>query len=259
MTPLYNRVIGKGRPVVFLHGFLESLTMWEYLPLENLGVEVILVDLPGHGKSCLAENAEPSIAYMAEQVRLTLNALNIKECEVVGHSMGGYVALELAKCDERCKKIILLNSNFWSDSEAKKIDRLRVAEVVQHMKSLFLNEAIPNLFLDPTAQKEQVSQLIKEANGMDSASIAYASIAMSEREDYSTEVNNQKFDLYVIQGEKDTIVPLEIMIEKLTVKEKMKVISQCGHMCHIEAPDQVMEALTMFLNEKTETFSFRYH
>lgn len=250
MTPLYNRVNGKGRPVVFLHGFLESLTMWDYLPLENLGVQVILIDLPGHGKSYLAENAQPSISYMAEQVRLTLNALKIEEYVVVGHSMGGYVALELAKCDERCKKIVLLNSNFWSDSEAKKKDRLRVAEIVQHIKSLFLNEAIPNLFIDPTAQKDQVVQLIKEANAMDSASIAYASIAMSEREDYSVEVNNQKFDIYVIQGEKDTIVLHEMMNEKLNVKEKMKVISESGHMCHIEAPDQVMEALSIFLKYK---------
>jgi pimeloyl-ACP methyl ester carboxylesterase len=247
MTFLNNRVIGKGRPVVFLHGFLESLIMWDYLPLENLGVQVILIDLPGHGKSYLAENAQPSISYMAEQVRLTLNTLKLEEYEVVGHSMGGYVALELARCDERCKKIVLLNSNFWSDSEAKRMDRLRVAEIVQHMKSLFLNEAIPNLFIDPTAQKDQVDQLIKEANAMDSASIAYASIAMSEREDYSAEVNNEKFDLYVIQGEKDTIVPHELMNEKLTVKEKTKVISECGHMCHIEAPDQVMEALSIFL------------
>ena len=259
MTLLNNRIIGKGRPVVFLHGFLESLTMWEYLPLENLGVQLILIDLPGHGKSYLSENAQPSISYMAEQVRLTLNAFNIEDYEIVGHSMGGYVALELAKHDKCCKKIVLLNSNFWNDNEAKKIDRLRVAEIVQQMKSLFLNEAIPNLFLNPSVQKDQVAQLINEANEMDSTSIAYASIAMSERKDYSTEVENQKFNLYIIQGEKDTIVPHEMMNEKLTLKEKLKVISECGHMCHIEAPDQVMEALTMFLNKKTETINFRYH
>lgn len=248
MTSLNNRVIGKGKPVVFLHGFLESQTMWEYLPLDDLKVQTILIDLPGHGKSSLEENAEPSILYMAEQVKLTLNTMNVEEYDIVGHSMGGYVALELARIDMRCKKIVLLNSNFWGDSEAKRMDRLRVAEIVQQMKSLFLNEAIPNLFVNPSTQMDQVIQLINEANEMDSVSIAYASIAMSERKDYSKEVNRDEYNIYLIQGEKDSIVPNEMMNEKLLCKKKMRVIKECGHMCHIEAPDKVMEALSVYLN-----------
>jgi pimeloyl-ACP methyl ester carboxylesterase len=49
------KVFGSGRAVVFLHGFLESISMWEYLALHELNRTCILFDIPGHGKSELTD------------------------------------------------------------------------------------------------------------------------------------------------------------------------------------------------------------
>ena len=46
---LNYRVSGNGYPVVFLHGFLESVSMWDYINIQD--VQSIFIDLPGHGKS----------------------------------------------------------------------------------------------------------------------------------------------------------------------------------------------------------------
>ena len=128
---LSYKIVGKGFPVVFLHGFLESVSMWDYLKLEMMNFQSILIDLPGHGDSLNEDEDVPSIEYMAFKVKELLIHLNIKDFSVVGHSMGGYVSLVLKNELNisssgfilNCSKVVLLNSNFWEDSEEKKRDR----------------------------------------------------------------------------------------------------------------------------------------
>jgi len=86
---------GKGRVVVFLHGFLESLEMWRfYQNLPNY-IRKICIDLPGHGKSDNFGYVH-SMELMAEGVRAVLKNEGIRKVVVVGHSMGGYVGLAFA-------------------------------------------------------------------------------------------------------------------------------------------------------------------
>jgi pimeloyl-ACP methyl ester carboxylesterase len=125
---LYSRVFGSGPALVFIHGFLESSTMWDVLPLGKLKCQCIFIDLPGHGNSALENTPEePSICWIAEQVISTLDLLGINSFSIVGHSMGAYVALEIKRIMPVCRKVVLLNSNFWADGEQKKKDRVRVA------------------------------------------------------------------------------------------------------------------------------------
>jgi 2-succinyl-6-hydroxy-2,4-cyclohexadiene-1-carboxylate synthase len=180
------RVSGEGKTIVFLHGFLESLTMWDYLPLEQLGSRNIFIDLPGHGKSSLTDKSDkPSIDFMADEVISVLSNLKITEFSIVGHSMGAYVGLKVKQKMANCKLHVLLNSNFWCDNELKKMERLRVAKVVLKAKKIFLNEAIPNLFGNPELHKIAIKNLQAEANKMSAEAIAYATLAMSERKDFS--------------------------------------------------------------------------
>jgi len=130
---------GSGRAVVLLHGFLESSSIWNNINFENN--EIMTIDLPGHGRS--SDVVCSSIVDMAELVKETIESTNICEYDVVGHSMGGYVALELVKLHQACKRVVLLNSNFWEDSPQKKLDRKRVAELVMQKKDHFIIEAIP--------------------------------------------------------------------------------------------------------------------
>ena len=120
--------------------------MWEPLKLSDIPGTHILIDLPGHGNSPLVDPVnEPSIRFMADEVEKVLTHLNIHDYRIVGHSMGGYVALSLkVHAVLKPKHVTLLNSNYWSDNEAKKADRLRVARIAYTGKQLFINEAIPN-------------------------------------------------------------------------------------------------------------------
>jgi pimeloyl-ACP methyl ester carboxylesterase len=78
---LHFEKIGSGKPVVFLHGFLESSAMWESLDLAQFPFQSILIDLPGHGKTPFLPD-DVSIAAMAQEVSETLQSLNTMSSDI---------------------------------------------------------------------------------------------------------------------------------------------------------------------------------
>lgn len=246
---LHYQTIGAGYPVIFLHGFLESNTMWDYLPLEELDCLVNCIELPGHGNSPICEVLPPSINCMTQKVLEVVDFLGLKQFAVVGHSMGGYVALDLKKKCSKVEKVVLLNSNTWSDSPQKVSDRQRVASIVYNAKTLFLKESIPNLFLDPKESKREVEALVQEAESISADAIAYASLAMSTRQDYSNMVASNPNDFHIVQGAGDKIVSREAMEQLYRLHPHYYLIEGAGHMAHIEKPTAVMEILKGIFKE----------
>ena len=236
---LHYDVHGEGPAWVFLHGFLESSTMWDYLPLDNLPIQQIRIDLPGHGWSFELLNT-PSIQLMALEVQRVLDHLAISKFSVVGHSMGAYVGLELSKM-RGFEQLILLNSNCWADSEQKKQDRLRVANFVHKAKSHFIREAIPNLFSNPQEQGQVIETLIKDANCMSPEAIAFAVLAMRERTDFTAYVNAHPEKFTFIHGIHDRLVSVEELQQK--VPNANIHLLDSGHMSHIEASEEVLRIL----------------
>lgn len=230
---------GEGETLVFLHGFLESSTMWSYIPLNELHARCVLIDLPGHGQSPLTDTAEiPSIRFMAQQVLEVLKELKITQFTLVGHSLGAYVGLEICQLAS-CQKLILLNSNCWSDDEQKRRDRLRVADLVYSAKKHFIREAIPGLFGRPNDFQAEINQLIDEANHMSADAIAYAALAMRERVDYTEEVLANPSKYVFIHGELDTLVSSE-QLQLRVPGIHVHFLPNAGHMSHIESSDEVI-------------------
>ena len=232
-------------PLLLLHGFLEDASMWKHITLP-IDYPCVLIDLPGHGKS--ADVLCDSMEEMAIQVQAVLNHMEVNHFHAIGHSMGGYVALALKKIDPRCEKVMLLNSNFWTDSEERAQDRRRIAEIVKTNQSHFVYEVIPNLFLDPQAHDAEVKALIREALNMSPAAIGKASIAMSVREDFTDFVTENARYFVCIQGMEDRIVPLDHMrnATKNTLIERIE-LSGVGHMAHLESPEEVNRLMHQFL------------
>lgn len=259
IVKLSSRISGSGRSVVFIHGFIESLSMWEHLEFGDKFTKICF-DLPGHGKSPYNMKCISSMNSMAELIKIELDNLEIQEYSVVGHSMGGYVALELMKLDGRCAKLVLLNSNFWEDDAQKKRDRIRLTEIVPKNKMLFLYEAIPNLFLNPEKHHKEVRRLIEEAKNIPVEVITETSISMSKRINNSVFVRENRSNVLIIQGANDTLSMKEKMVEQNKFTNASVVeFEECGHMAHIERTNQTVLAIQKFLEKKTETVSFRYH
>ena len=242
-----NSVSSKEAPLVLLHGFLESSKMWKQVEFPK-GYPIVMIDLPGHGKSNHPELIGDSIEGMATAIIDVLDELKITKFHIIGHSMGGYLGLEIKKTDPRTEKVMLLNSNFWSDSPKKVKDRIRVAEIVRTNQSHFIYEVIPNLFLNPHLFDKEVKALISEALEMSSEAISQASIAMSKRMDCTDFVKKHASDFTCIQGMEDTIVSAKQMRKSVSeVNVNYIELENVGHMAHFEAPEKLNSLIDAFL------------
>lgn len=221
--------------------------MWQSISLDQLDVRCLFIDLPGHGQSefSTTESRKSGIEQMAIEVITVIESLGIENFDILGHSMGGYVALEVKRLKTQCEKVVLLNSNFWTDPLAKVIDRKRIAKLVQSSKSFFLQKAIPGLFTEPNKFQHEINQLIKEASMMESSAIAYASLAMASRKDFTKLISLQ--DLYVIHGAQDRLVSSEQFEGNGILNGHFFELQKAGHMCHIESPEGVIEVLKIIL------------
>ena len=124
----------------------------------------------------------------------------------------------------------------------------RVAKVVERNASIFIYDAIPNLFLDPIAHDTHVQQLITEALKMDPTSLGRAAIAMSVRVDHTATVESNSTKVMVVQGAEDNIVPVARMQELVkSAKCHYLELAACGHMSHLEQTDAVNAGILEFL------------
>jgi pimeloyl-ACP methyl ester carboxylesterase len=93
---LYSKIEGSGKPLLILHGFLGMSDNWKTLGVQfaSTGFQVHLLDLRNHGRSFHSE--EFSYALMVQDVVAYCQAQNLNTISIIGHSMGGKVAMLLA-------------------------------------------------------------------------------------------------------------------------------------------------------------------
>ncbi len=242
---MHYRVAGKGDPVIFLHGFLENSSIWNGIApeFERLGFKIILVDLPCHGESRFDDEI-CSMAFMAECVDALCVAEGIENPIVFGHSMGGYVGLELLKI--RSIQLTLVHSNFWDDPFDKKQDRDRVAKIVEQNKMRLIHEAIPNLFAAKNREhcQSNILDLIQAAEQIPANEIIASTKGMRDR------LHNgqllEQFEINIIHGNLDTVVKTEklnVELARLTRTPKTQTIPDAGHMSIWEKPAVLIECL----------------
>ena len=105
------RRAGSGQTLVLIHGMAGSLTTWDPVFAELArSCDVVAVDLPGHGMSSRLRG-DYSLGSLAASVRDVLDSLEVKTATIVGHSLGGGIAMQfMYQFPERCERLILVSS-----------------------------------------------------------------------------------------------------------------------------------------------------
>src|SRR5687768_10076926 len=131
MTTLYTEEQGTGAPVLLIHGFPFHQKIWvDFIPRLSDTFRVITVDLPGFGKSPSLQQPF-TLAQVADTLSEFIAKKNLRELAVIGHSLGGYVALELVnKQPSVCSSLILFHSTAYGDTPEKKESRSKVVDFV---------------------------------------------------------------------------------------------------------------------------------
>lgn len=242
---LFYKTAGQGIPVILLHGFMENHTMWKDISpfLIKMGCQVVSIDLPCHGKSRFF-GKQCSMAYMAKGVAAIVKQENIQNPHLFGHSMGGYVGLELLKMTPI--QLTLVHSNFWEDAPTKKEDRNRVIEILKKNKNRFIREAIPNLFAPENREKNQtqITTLIEQACQIPASEIQASTAGMRDRNDNSMLLETNM--IAIIHGENDPIIPTEklvVALNEISNPSPCFLIKDCGHMSIWEAPETLIKSM----------------
>ena len=240
---------GKGNTVVLLHGFLENQTMWkDFVPELTNKNRVITIDLLGHGESgCLGY--VHSMEEHAEIVHEVLSELRIRKAILVGHSMGGYVALAFAELyPSTVKALVLQNSTSKADSEERKTNRDRAIKAVKKDYTTFVRLSIANLFSEENREKmvSEIDKVKTEALKTPLQGIIASLEGMKIRKDREDLLRSATFQILLILGKKDGVLNYEDNLNQIENTDVKLGTFPDGHMSHIENKEELKTVLLNF-------------
>ena len=226
--------------------------MWDGLieDFEKLG-SVVRIDLPGHGQSGNFSEVH-SMEDMADVVHEVISVLGLNKPVVLGHSMGGYVALAYAELYENIGGLGLFFSTPYADSQARKMMRDKAEALVLQNRNAFIRAAIPQLFsaeLRP-GLREVISKQIDQSLEMSVEGVAAAIRGMKSRADKTRLLINPPKSLKpqkigVFAGESDTVIPINSVREWINAPGiGYTFISTHGHMGHLSDTENCAAAVT---------------
>ena len=243
--------------VVLLHGYMESLDIWE--PLAELlrpTFRILTLDLPGHGISQV-KAAVHTMEFLADVLHDVLRRQQIERCFVVGHSMGGYVAEAFAqRYIEQLQGIVLLHATPNADTEEKRADRLReMALVQQGKKELIAQLFVPNSFAPSNRDRmhEQIEQMQAQIALTDDEGIVAllgGLIARCDQNDMMRQLNLPELFIF---GREDPLIPPEkaLLLAEAHPQAEIAWLEHSGHMGHLEEPEQTAQIIQSFVLSHT--------
>ena len=254
-TPVRYADAGKGeQAVVLLHGYLESIEVWDDFAGE-LGKDyrVIRIDLPGHGFSDWGGREVIGIDYMADTVAAVLDIAGVEKCTVVGHSMGGYVAVALAvNHPEKVEGLVLFHSSPNADTPEKAENRQREIELIEAGKKEMLSRINPGKgFAEINLRRcaGAIEELAEQVMLTEDEAIVAVLKGMSQRKDRNEEMRKLGIPELMIFGLGDNYIPVAAAESMALSQPQAKVawLENSGHMGFVEQPEESLAILKDFL------------
>ncbi len=251
MTSIYFRERGSGVPVILLHGFPLNHELWDDFAAELAkDFRIITPDLPGFGRSVF-DGTTLTISTVADQLLRWIEQQGWNNVILIGHSLGGYVALAMAdKQPQRFAALGLFHSTALADSPEKKESRNKVLEFIdRNGVDKFTGNFIGPLFADPQNPKVAYIQAI----GLKAKTepVKQYTMAMRDRPEMTKVLRQFSRPILIITGEKDGGITVKSIEEQSRLNERIElhVLKNTAHMGMIESRDQTVLILRRFINE----------
>lgn len=255
---MHYRVLGNGQPLLLLHGFGESGTIWD-LQSKKLAKEAMLLipDLPGTGESpSPASGPFTSLEKYAALLTALLDTERIESCTLVGHSMGGYIALAFAEMfPERLDGFALFHSTALPDSPQRLEARKKGIRLMQEYGAgAFLAEIIPGLYSETFRQTNQaaVQQHVAESTewARKDALTGYYE-AMMSRPDRTRVLAEFPRPVCMVLGTHDKTVDLNETKPQTGLLQhgSVSILESVAHMGMREDPEASFDILRLFLQK----------
>lgn len=243
-------------PVVLLAGFPLTRDVWDHQARALANAHrVVRPDLRGVGATTVTDGPY-LMESLAADVAAVLDALAIERAAIVGHSMGGYVALAFARMfAERVSEMVLVCSRLAADSPEQMRAREELAQRVERDRSndAILDAYLPRLIAPANAaQQPQIAENVqKMAKNIDPFAAAALLRGMALRDDAHDIAPDLDFAVLMIAGGADAVVPLEETRADAACfpRGQVAVCQASGHLPMLEQPALLTGRLLAFLSE----------
>lgn len=249
--PIHYRVIGNGAAVMLIHGFAEDNSIWNDIVASlSENYQFILPNIPGSGGSP-AMTKQHSIDDYAAAMLAILQEEQLANAVVIGHNMGGYIALAMAEKNPAAIKALgLFHSSAYADDALKIATRHKAIYFLQENGSqAFLKTSLPGLFADPLQHKKSIDNLLQKAENCSCDTLIQYYEAMIKRPDRTDLLVTAKFPILFVMGFEDKTVPFSHSLQQshLPPIGHISILRESAHMGMIEEPSKSLLVLTDFL------------
>jgi pimeloyl-ACP methyl ester carboxylesterase len=234
---------GTGSPLVLLHGYPLDHHLWdEVAPLLADTFELILPDLRGFGESSTVDSFY-TMEDIASDIAALLDHLEIQKTAIVGHSMGGYVALAFARLyPERLTGLGLVSTQVLADPPDRRDGRYKsAAEVADKGIASVVETMTPKFTADPQLQKFARENMEHQQP----AGYIGALKAMAERVDSTPLLATLNVPVVIVHGDADSLIPIDRAreVQAALPDAHLVEIRGAGHIPMMEDKEKTAEAL----------------
>jgi pimeloyl-ACP methyl ester esterase len=238
---------GKGRPLILVHGAGGSSSYW-FNQISELSrkVKVIAVDLPGHGKSERLKR-EPTLELYAEHVANFLSQMKLGKVVMLGHSMGGLVAQQIALTHpSMLEKLIIVDSSAKFAVQDNNVNYMRGQADFNPI------EFASRFFSPKTLRKENVISLLQQmTQGMTETfdpDVLADDFELTGKVDLRKRLKEITIPTLIVHGA-DDIVPLQSAqyLHENIKGSLLEIVPDAGHLVMIEKPDEFNKIILKFV------------
>lgn len=250
---LHFRTLGDGEPLMIMHGVFGSSDNWQTLGKEFAEkFKVYLIDLRNHGKS--PHSDEFNYEVMAEDVVSLMKDEQIRNAHVLGHSMGGKVAMSLAtRYPDKIKKLVIVDiaPKHYPPHHQEIFEGFRSVNLSSLKSRQEADEQMASVISNVGVRQFILKNLERNNDGTFSWKLNIDAIEKGAEEvgaGLEAEVHFSGDTLFIGGGKSDYILDEDHdMIRSFFPKAKILTIKGAGHWVHAEKPDELKEAVLGFL------------
>jgi len=238
----------KDQTLVLIHGFLGTHHDFTPLITQLKATHTILsIDLPGHGQSIGLDDTCYSYNNTAEKISQILNQENIQNATLLGYSMGGRIALQVAlkvaqRNPKRIKKLILESTHFGLTETEKEARREWENQIIQNIKENSLSEFLDQWYSQPLfgdiKEHHSYPNLLKNRLKQNKNELikAFQGLSICNQPNFYPELVNFPCPIHYIVGEKDRkYKEIALKIKKEDHPQiQCDIIPNVSHNTHIE-------------------------
>lgn len=243
---------GAGIPLVFLHGLGGSQSTWQVVLGDLVETHrVAAIDLPGHGASDKAAAADYSIAGMARAIANAIEKLKITRPILIGHSLGGAVALRIAADSAATLSgVVAMDTAGLSDGISPALSSLMEGqpgpETARGLLALFYEDQ--KLVVERGVQEMAQTQLAEGAWAAQQAAARAAFADGSQLAAARIDPASVHVPIQLIWGERDRVLSVQDAIAALTSfpDASLAIVSGVGHVPQVENASRSAQLIARF-------------